>query len=256
MTEQGTSGPLLPSFFELSAYQSLDSTSTEARRLADLGAAEGQIVWALKQESGVGRRGRHWSSPAGNLYCSLLLRPSCSAAEGAKLSFLIAVALYDALEQVLPPDAPISLKWPNDVLLGGRKVAGILLESKSNVAGQLEWLIVGTGVNVATYPKKTDGLPATCLKEAGANVSLEALLNRYAGHVLDLYRLWQEQGFAPVRDKWLMRAGGLGGPVTARLGGQEFKGIFKEIDPDGALVLVLADGSIKRVTAGEVFYNP
>lgn len=247
-------GTKLPPFFTLSAFQSIDSTSTEVRRLAELSSDEGQLVWALKQESGVGRRGREWTSPEGNLYCSILLRPGVSAVEGAKLSFLVAVALYNAIKLYLPDAAEMTLKWPNDILINSRKTAGILLESKSNSQNMLDWLIVGTGVNVANYPKATDGLNATSISEAGGSVKIEDLLQSYCSELISLYAQWKELGFSSIRKKWLERAGGIGSAVTVKLANNQFQGIFKDLDESGALVLTLPDGSTKLVTAGEVFF--
>lgn len=248
-------GLQLPPFFELSAFQTIDSTNVEARRLAELGMAEGQVVWALKQESGVGRRGRQWSSPEGNLYCSILLRPDCDATQGAKLSFLIAVALHDAIAEFLPDGMKMALKWPNDILIEGRKTAGILLESKSNSHNKLDWLVVGTGINVANHPKVTEGLPAISLKEVGATVKLDALLKAYCLNLEKLYAHWKRDGFTPIRSLWLERATGIGSEVTVRLPKSSFHGIFKNLDESGALVLTMKDGSTKLVTAGEVFFS-
>nr|WP_277348907.1 biotin--[acetyl-CoA-carboxylase] ligase [Sneathiella limimaris] len=243
----------MPSFFTLTAFQTIDSTNLAARKLADEGASEGQVIWALKQESGVGRRGRQWTSPEGNLYCSVLLRPNVSAVEGAKLSFLVAVALFDALKPYLPESIDLAVKWPNDLLINGRKTAGILLESRSNNDGRLDWLIIGTGINIRHYPKVTDGLPAISLEEVGAKLTTDQLLKSYLDNLLQLYQLWKQEGFSPIRQRWLARASGVGGPVTVRLSNEQFEGVFSGMDENGALVLTLPDGSTRLVTAGEVF---
>ncbi len=245
----------LPPFFTLSAFETIGSTNIYARELADKGAAEGQLVWSLIQEQGVGRRGRGWTSPRGNLYCSVLLRPDCTASEGAKLSFMVAVALHRALVDHLPEDRKTSLKWPNDLLINRKKLAGILLESKSDASGRLDWLVIGTGVNIASYPKKTEGLPATSLKNEGATLNVQKVLEGYAFHLLDLYTLWKENGFEPVRQAWLAAAGGIGERITVRLPGEEFGGLFTDLDPDGALVLKQDDGSVRLINAGEVFFS-
>ncbi len=245
----------LPPFFTLSAFQSINSTNVEARRLAEMNEPEGQIVWALKQESGVGRRGRSWSSPEGNLYCSVLLRPNVSAVEGAKLSFLIAVALHDAIKPYVPKTCHMALKWPNDILLNSKKTAGILLESKSNSQNMLDWLIVGTGVNIAAFPSMTDGLQATSITDVGGAVKTEDLLRGYCQQLHELYENWRLQGFEFVRQKWLQRAQGIGQAVTVKLTNETFNGIFQDLDTSGALVLTLPDGSTRLVTAGEVFFS-
>lgn len=255
MTSFNGGGLQLPPFFNLSAFETIGSTNVEARRLADEGANEGQLVWSLLQNQGVGRRGRAWNSPTGNMYCSLLLRPECSAIEGAKLSFLIAVALHKTLAQFLPTGTDIALKWPNDILINRKKVAGILLESKSNSAGNLDWLVVGTGVNIANYPDVTEGLEATSLKNEGGNIAVERVLESYCFNFLELYTHWKADGFEPVRREWLARATGLGSPIIVKLADQQFTGIFTDLDLNGALVLTLENGQTRHVTAGEVFFS-
>ncbi|PHQ69705.1 MAG: biotin--[acetyl-CoA-carboxylase] ligase [Sneathiella sp.] len=246
----------LPPFFSLSAFDTVGSTNLEARKQADAGMPEGKIVWSRRQEQGVGRRGRNWSSPEGNLYCSLLLRPECDPLTGATLSFLIAVALHKAISSALPVGSDIKVKWPNDILINGKKSAGILLESKTRVDGTLDYVIVGTGVNIAAYPKDTDGLPATSIKAAGGNVTIELLLSRYAHHFLESYMIWKADGFAPIRAEWLIRAAGLGQKISVKLSDMPLEGVFSGLDETGALILTLDDGKTKRITAGEVFIVP
>lgn len=255
MTSFGGGGISLPPFYTLHAFETIDSTNVEARRLADTSAPEGTLVWSLQQQQGVGRRGRSWSSPKGNLYCSLLLRPECSAIEGAKLSFLVAVALHKTLQDSLPVGTEIALKWPNDILIRRQKVAGILLESKSNADGKLDWLIVGTGVNIVNFPKVTDGLIATSLKNEGGRVLLERVLESYTYQFLELYSLWKSEGFVPIRREWLQRCTGLGDPITVRLANREFEGVFTDLDQNGALILTHKDGRTEAITAGEVFFS-
>lgn len=248
-------GISLPPFFDLQYFASIGSTNVHLRELADKGAAEGRLIWAGAQHGGVGRRGRHWSSPEGNLYCSLLLRPDKSVAEAAQLSFVTAIALHEAVMSFLPLQTALELKWPNDILLGGRKLAGILLESKSRTNGTVEWVVIGTGVNVASHPDVTDGLDAISLKTAGTTVSSGALLERYATAILKWYFLWLEQGFEPVRRQWLAHGHGLGKRLTVRLPSQTFEGIFDGLDEKGVLQLRTDDGKIVPVSAGEVFFG-
>ena len=230
-----------------------DSTNSEARRRAEAGAPDGLAVVARRQTTGRGRRGRRWESPEGNLYVSLLLRPDRPLAEAALLSFVAAVALGEAVAAMLPSEAPIAFKWPNDLLVGGAKCAGMLLESSAAGAGRLDWLIVGVGVNLASHP---EGLPypATDLAAAGApaptpDAALETFLERFA-HWRDI---WSRRGFAPVRRAWLARAAGLGGPVEVRAGNATLRGTFAGLDPEGAMLLESAHGR-RRVTAGDVFF--
>lgn len=243
----------LPPFFDVSVFETIGSTNNEARRLAEEGKTEGQVVWSKRQERGVGRRGRDWSSPTGNLYCSLLLRPECEPLSGARLSFLIAVALHKAIAAELPTEAIVKVKWPNDVLIKGRKTSGILLESKTRSDGILDYVIVGTGVNVISFPEVTDGLAATSLKQQGANPKLETLLSAYLHNFLELYMIWKQAGFEPIRREWLERAVGIGQRITVKLSDETIFGIFSDLDQDGALILRMDSGEEKLITAGEVF---
>lgn len=246
----------LPPFFDVSVFETIGSTNSEARRLAEEGKIEGQVVWSKRQEQGVGRRGRVWSSPTGNLYCSLLLRPECGPLAGARLSFLIAVALQKAIAAELRNESDVKVKWPNDVLIKGRKTSGILLESKTRADGKLDYVVVGTGVNVVSFPEITDGLPATSLKYHGAHPKLETLLSAYLHNFLELYMKWKQAGFAPIRQEWLERAVGIGQRITVKLSDQTLIGVFSDLNADGALILRLDSGEEKLITAGEVFIVP
>ena len=163
----------LPSFYRLVAHERIASTSDEAKRLAAEGAPAGTLVWARVQTAGRGRQGRAWISPAGNFYASLILRPPVSVASAAQLGFVAALAVADAC-LAFAPEAALSLKWPNDVLLSGRKLAGLLLESQSHGDGALDWLVLGIGINLATYPVEVE-YPATALAATGADAVAAAL---------------------------------------------------------------------------------
>ena len=243
----------LPPYFDLHVFDSVSSTSVVAKELAEAGAAEGSLVWAKQQESGVGRRGRSWSSPEGNLYCSLLLRPECNPLEGACISFLIAVALHQSVSDALPDHNGVRVKWPNDVLIDGKKTCGILLESKTRPDGKLDYLVVGTGVNIKTFPAQTDGLPATSVAAQGGRTSVERMLSSYTHNFLELYMKWKSDGFASIRKDWLSRAIGLGGRITVKLSDRTLEGIFIGLDDSGALILSLDTGETKLITAGEIF---
>jgi BirA family transcriptional regulator, biotin operon repressor / biotin---[acetyl-CoA-carboxylase] ligase len=238
-------------FFRLLSYARIGSTSDEAKRLAEAGAPEGTLVCALEQEAGRGRHGRRWESPPGNLYCSLVLRPPVPAARAAQLGFAAAVALGEACAHFLPSGTAITLKWPNDVLIGGRKVAGILLESRTQGDGGLRWLVIGIGVNLVAYPEATEH-PATSLAAAGANVTPDAMLAALADRLLAWYEAWRGAGFAAVRAAWLGAAHGLGGEIRVRLPRDELSGRFAGLDEEGMLLLDLAEGR-RRIAAAEVF---
>lgn len=237
----------------LRAFDVLDSTNEELRRQAEAGAAEGLAVLARRQTAGRGRRGRAWDSPEGNLFLSLLLRPKVSPAEAAKLSFLTAIALAEALELAAPHLAGrISCKWPNDVLVNGAKIAGILLESRTGADARLEWVVIGIGVNLAHHPADTP-YPVTALSVHGATVEPELFAEWLLARLGYWHGRWQTEGFAPIRAAWLTRAQGLGQPVVVRLPDGELHGRFAALDESGALLLDLPDGRRQAITAGDVF---
>ena len=155
-------GPQLPPGYVLRAFDRVESTNDEARRLAEQGADAGVVVVADQQLKGRGRHGRIWQSPPGNLYASLLLRPDCSIAVSAQLSLVASLALAEALVALAPPDADVRVKWPNDVLVRGAKVAGLLLESAADAGERVAWVVVGSGVNIDSAPADTP-YPATAL---------------------------------------------------------------------------------------------
>lgn len=248
--------PRLPPAFRLVALERVGSTNEEAKRLAAEGAEEGTLVWALEQTAGRGRRGRRWHSPRGNLYLSLVLRPDAPPAEAAQLGMVAAVAVGDALGTVMPPLTEVWFKWPNDILVNGRKAAGILVESAAGAPGRLDWLVLGVGVNVECHPQETQ-FPATSLHaEGGDDVAVAALLEAFSRNFLKWADNWVEEGFAPVRRAWLARAWRRGEAIQVRLDDRTLKGVFADLDTVGALLLDLPDGSRRRITAADVFALP
>jgi BirA family biotin operon repressor/biotin-[acetyl-CoA-carboxylase] ligase len=246
-------GETLPSFFRLQTFAHLASTNEEATRLAAAGAPEGTLVAADEQTAGRGRRGRTWVSPAGNLYCSLVLRPQRHAAEAAQLGFAVSLAVLEACRYFLPSDAALACKWPNDVLASGRKLAGILLESRASGSGAVDWLVIGIGINLASFPCDTE-FPATSLADAGAaGVTPDAILPILGTRFLAWYEAWQRPGgFAALRTQWLAHAQGLGRPIRVRLSDRELDGRFAGLDDDGRLLLDGAEGR-RTIAAAEIF---
>ncbi len=249
------SAPNLPAGWHLVARVTVGSTNEETKRLALADAPEFTTVWALEQTSGRGRRGRSWSSPTGNLYLSVLLRPRIAPARAAQVGFVATVALAETLRELLPPVAEVALKWPNDVLVGRRKISGILPEVvASGASGQVDALVLGIGVNVASHPHDA-AWPATDLVSVGAQVALEQLLERLTAALDRWIAVWRREGFAPVRERWLAMALARGEPVELRLEGRVVAGRFLDMDAEGALVLGSPNGSAtQRIRAGEVFF--
>ena len=245
--------PQLPPAYRLVALESCESTNSEAARRAEEGAEDGTLIWTRRQTAGRGRRGRSWSSLPGNLFISLVLRPDCSAQEAAQLGFVAAVALGDAIGSVAPPMIEVQFKWPNDILLNERKGVGILLESKI-VDGALEWLVIGVGVNVESYPPDLEP-PATSLRFEGApgDVTAVSLLEAFARHFMSRVNRWIDDGFAPIRRDWLNHAFGLGEAIGVDLAHERLQGRFEDLDENGTLILELPDGGTRKVAAGDIY---
>ncbi len=234
---------------DLIALETVASTSAEALRLARAGERGPLWVTARQQSAGRGRRGRMWISEPGNLFATLLLTDPAPPERAAQLSFVAALALHDAIVAQVPALTPrLALKWPNDVLLDGVKLAGILIEAEGT---RPLVVAVGIGVNCRHHPPDAE-YPATDLAAAGAEVTVEALFAALSLAMVHRLREWQA-GFAPIRAAWLARAGGLGAELRARLGTRELIGRFETIDEEGRLRLRLADGSLEAIAAGEVF---
>jgi BirA family transcriptional regulator, biotin operon repressor / biotin---[acetyl-CoA-carboxylase] ligase len=251
-----TASPRLPEGWVEHAFDQVASTNDLAREMALAGAASGQVVVANEQTRGRGRYGRAWASPPGNLYASVMLRPGCAAADAPQLSLLAGLALAEALEQLGPPGLGVTLKWPNDVLLGDAKVAGILLESAAAPDGRAAWVIVGTGVNLVWCPDDVP-YPATTLAREGfaATLTPAHLLAAYLTALDGWLARWREQGFPAVREAWRGRSFGLGTLVRLRLEHEEVAGRFVGLGAGGALLLELADGRRREITTGDVFWG-
>jgi BirA family biotin operon repressor/biotin-[acetyl-CoA-carboxylase] ligase len=225
--------------------------STNAEALAHARAGERGPLWvtARTQSAGRGRRGRTWVSEPGNLYASLLLTDPAPPARAAQLAFVAALAAADAILATAPAlTGQLAFKWPNDLLLGVAKVAGILIEAEGTRP-----LIValGIGVNCSHHPADAE-YPATDLAAAGATVTVEALFAALSDTMVRRLREW-ERGFASIRAAWLARAAGLNGELRARLGTRELTGRFEALDDDGRLQLRCPDGTLETIAAGEVF---
>lgn len=244
--------------YHLLAYETLDSTNDEAKRLAQGGGAHGAVIWAKEQTAGRGRMGRSWVSKTGNLYCSLLLKPPFSLEQSAQLSFLSAVAVVEALLPLVLDNKELRCKWPNDVLLDSKKIAGILLESFSTVSEsgvKEQWVVVGVGVNIEHFPENTL-YPTTCLRAAGVElVSAKIVLGRFVEQFIARYDQWVNEGFAPIRAQWLDYAHGIGASLTVRQGDEAEEGVFTGISETGELLLQCDDNRQVAIHSGDVFFN-
>lgn len=232
--------------------------STNAHALREAPALSGPAWFlGLEQTAGRGRRARAWSSPRGNFHGSLLLFPTESPDLVALRSFAAALALRDAFVALTGLPQAFSLKWPNDVLLNGAKVAGILLEATSAGAG-VQALVIGIGVNLIAHPDQSvmeaGALPAvSLLSETGMRVTPEAFLAALAPAYARWEAVFTAQGFAPLREAWLAHAAKIGEPIRARTGKDSHYGVFETIDSQGNLILSTATGRL-AIPAAEVFF--
>jgi BirA family biotin operon repressor/biotin-[acetyl-CoA-carboxylase] ligase len=235
----------------LLSLDTVDSTNAEALRQARAGLGGPLWVAAKAQTAGRGRRGRPWVSAAGNLYATLLLIDPAPLRHAAQVSFVAALALHDAVAEVAPAlGTRLALKWPNDLLCEGAKIAGILIEGEG--ADPL-MMAVGIGVNCASHPPGTE-YPATDLAALGSPGAPDVLFRTLSGRMAARLSQWERgAGFAAIRADWLARAFGRGAMIRVRLPDRETTGMFETLDEAGRLVLKSIDGREERITAGEVF---
>jgi len=247
--------------FRLAAFDAIGSTNAEALVRARAGETGPTWFVTTEQTDGRGRRQRVWVAPRGNLASSILEVMEVEPGVAATLGFAAGVALDTALQQVslearvrAGVDFDFRLKWPNDVLAGGKKLAGILLEAEPVAADRLA-VVVGIGTNVIAAPDDTP-YPAASLHGLGIAVGAEDLFAALSDAWAELRGIWDGgRGFAEIRRRWLARAAGLGEPVSVRLGATTLEGIFDTIDDTGCLIVRQADGRTVPVFAGDVYFR-
>ncbi|HKU96735.1 MAG TPA: biotin--[acetyl-CoA-carboxylase] ligase [Vineibacter sp.] len=244
---------VLPPEWTAVFFETIGSTNDEALQRAEAGAPEGTVIVARQQEGGRGRRGRTWTSPPGNAYSSTIVRPQCPPERAAQLGFVTALAVCDAAAAGLPASRSIRLKWPNDVLVDGAKISGILLESAVAADGTVEHVVIGTGMNVAVPPPAgVATYAAACLRDLGDTRDAPAVLQAYLAALAARLAQWRHD-FSGTRADWLARAAWLGETVAVSQGETRIEGRFVGLDADGALLLEPAGEPPRRIVSGEVF---
>jgi BirA family biotin operon repressor/biotin-[acetyl-CoA-carboxylase] ligase len=248
--------------YQLAAFDSIGSTNAEA--LARARDGERGPTWFVtsEQTAGRGRRHRPWIAPRGNLASSILEVIDASPAVAATLGFAAGLALEAALQKVSVEASPrpagsddmkFALKWPNDLLAGQKKLAGILLEAEA--VGDRLAVVVGIGTNVVAAPEGTP-YPATSLKALGVDASAEKLFAALSDSWAELRGIWDSgRGFGDIRLKWLQRAAGLGQPVSILSGGSTVTGTFDTIDESGCMIVRTSDGRRVPISAGDVYFG-
>jgi len=241
--------------YEVLRFDALDSTNAEARRRGEAGETGPLWIAAREQTAGRGRRGRAWRTGAGDLAATLLITTE-KRAEAAQVSFVAALAVGDLVRAYAPPSL-VAYKWPNDVLLAGGKVSGILIESGRAPTGGI-WLAVGIGVNLVSQPTDVErpaaAIAAHLRSDQIAPPTAADALERLSHSFANWFDQWEAEGFAPIRDAWLAAAPGMGKPCVARLDKETVQGVAEGLDVDGVLLLRLPDGGLRRIAAGDVFF--
>ncbi len=238
----------------LICFRETESTNDVAFKLAEEGAPEGTVVVAESQRRGKGRLGRHWESPPGvNLYCSIILRPPILPQKASQLTFLSAVAVARAVAATtsLQP----AIKWPNDVLVEGRKVAGLLNEMSAETE-KVNFVVLGVGINInmeqTQFPADLRHPASSLAIEAGGTISRIGVTRAFLKALDALYDDYLAHGYEPVRTEWLDRSNMVGRKVRVSFHDSEVSGEVMGIDDDGALLLKLPNGRSERVLAGDV----
>lgn len=236
------------------SYQRVGSTNDVALQIARNGAAQGTLVVAEEQTAGRGRVGRSWNSPPGvSLLFSLVLRPRMAPNRVFQLAICGALAVAEVVCQ--RTHLPVKVKWPNDVLIRGKKLAGVLTETQVDLAG-VRFVVLGVGINInqapTDFPEDLQGQATSIRAELGRSVSRRHLLQDLLLKFEEIYGQFQDQGLAPFLDRWRQLSWVLNRKVTVQVGGKEFSGLAVDIDEMGALLLEEASGKRRRLLAGDV----
>ena len=233
-------------------YDELDSTNAEAMRRVRAGKARDEWIVATRQTAGKGRKGREWISEEGNLFATRLLHAACPRVRAPELSFVAGLATHDAVVLSVSETPNVACKWPNDILLNDKKVAGLLLETEGS--GEVaDWVAIGIGINVANAPD-TVIFPATCITAEDGKSNAHEVLRHLNERMEFWLGKWRRQGFGIIRQAWLSAAAHLGDSISVRTDGESILGRFADLDAHGALILELDDGGTRTITAGDVFF--
>ncbi|MET0301831.1 MAG: biotin--[acetyl-CoA-carboxylase] ligase [Methyloceanibacter sp.] len=250
-----SSSPKLPSGYRLLRMETVDSTNAEARRRAKAGEPGPLWIWSARQSQGRGRGGREWISRPGNLFASLLIGVNAPQRVAGQIALLAGVIAYDTIAKLIAYEgrSELLLKWPNDILLAGEKLAGILLENVGSTVENRSVVVIGTGINLASHPEDLPQ-PAISLGAYDIMVTPAEALEVLAATTHEWLARWGEGScFPTIRRAWLDRAGPAGRPLRVKVEGEETEGVYGGLDADGALRLMTPEGEY-RIAAGDVFF--
>lgn len=256
MSYVSSPSPKLPTGYRLVRMEAVDSTNAEARRRAKAGEPGPLWIWSARQSQGHGRGGREWVSQHGNLFASLLIGVNCPIRGAGQLALVAGIIAYDTVAKLIAYEgrSELLLKWPNDVLLAGEKLAGMLLESVGTTSENRSVVVIGTGINLASHPEDLPQ-PAISLAAYGMTVTPADALEVLAATTHEWMTCWAEGScFPSIRRAWLDRAGPTGRALRVKVNGEETEGVYAGLDADGALRLLTPDGSEHRIAAGDVFF--
>ncbi len=237
------------SFWRLQRFEELASTSDYCMARAKEGEAEGLAVIAERQSAGRGSRGREWNSGIGNVALSVLMRPAIAPAQSGMFPLLAGVAVVKAIAETLPDGVTAMLKWPNDVLIGGQKCAGLLIDAAQG-GTRVEWLVIGMGINVAFAPE-VPGREVTCLAAHGATVTAGELAELVLARLAEAVEFHSQYGAVFTIQRWLSLAHAVGTPMAVKLGDREVVGVFAGLSATGELMLRVGEG-IQKYSTGEI----
>lgn len=251
----GPSVPPVPQGYNLVCLDHIDSTNAEALRRAEKGQSKPLWILAKHQSEGRGRRGRKWITAPGNLFATLLLNWSGPREQLSELSFVAAVSCAEMLESLIENshcEAKVSLKWPNDILLNGAKVGGILIETSPINEGNIA-IAIGIGINVANHPTEALAYPTTDFAQAGLKVTSSEVFEKMAVKFDHYFHQWQQtSGFATIKQRWLKFGPTIGQQLGVNTGMEVITGEFIGLQDHGELQLLLADGSQHIIVAGDI----
>ena len=239
---------------DIAYFRDTDSTNVRAEHLAKEGALEGTVVVAETQTQGRGRRGRTWYSPTGDgIYVSIILRPRLSPNEAPKLTLMASVAAAETLLSLTPARA--SIKWPNDILIGGRKVAGILTEISAEM-DRIHYVIVGLGMNVnmhdKSFPLEIRDRATSIFMETGEACPRIKLLRAYLEFFEMHYETFKTEGFGPIMNRWRELTDVMGKRIAVDLIDHAYTGVVLDVDDDGFLILQDNEGALRKIVSGDV----
>jgi BirA family transcriptional regulator, biotin operon repressor / biotin---[acetyl-CoA-carboxylase] ligase len=241
------------SHFNILIFDHIDSTNEEAKRVASLCPDKDFLIWSHMQTKGKGRNSNSWISPKDNLYLSILTQGKEDISNISYLPFIMALAIGDVIKKYTNNADLVQYKWPNDVLYDGKKIAGILIETKITNNNQTDWVIIGTGINLISSPK-IEGYPTTNIFDiTKQEISVEDAIDQVMHNLAYYQNLFQKEGFKVIKDLWLTNAFGIGKLLTVSSANSRLLGTLEGIDDDGAILLKLSNGSITKILSGDLF---